>query len=45
MRVLLVFSQSHVDFRIAEFEAICEIFGISVDSSCLNDKVRKFSHP
>ncbi|CAI5437441.1 unnamed protein product [Caenorhabditis angaria] len=29
IKVLITFSQSHLDFRIAEFEAICEMFNIS----------------
>uniref|UniRef100_A0A8R1I8C2 tRNA (guanine(10)-N(2))-methyltransferase TRMT11 n=1 Tax=Caenorhabditis japonica TaxID=281687 RepID=A0A8R1I8C2_CAEJA len=38
LKVVIIFSQSHVDFRIAEFDAICEMFAIKVDRSHLNQK-------
>ncbi|CCD73497.1 tRNA (guanine(10)-N(2))-methyltransferase TRMT11 [Caenorhabditis elegans] len=39
--VLVIFSQSHVDFRIAEFEAICSMFSIKVD---LSEKLNTTDH-
>ncbi|CAB3407814.1 unnamed protein product [Caenorhabditis bovis] len=36
VKAIFVFSQTHTDFRIAEFEAVCEIFTINVDLSPLN---------
>ncbi|CAD6198328.1 unnamed protein product [Caenorhabditis auriculariae] len=42
MKTVLVFSQSHLDFRISELASICDVLSINVDISSINAKSHVF---
>lgn len=40
VKVLLIFSQTHVEFRTAEFKSIFDLFGIYFNEKQIQAKVR-----